>query len=58
MITHITNVEDVTTFAKHLIQVEKLSVHPDDDFAEYVKYETRLPFYTTEEAEIRNALMN
>ena len=37
MITQITNVEDVATFAQHLIHVEKLSVHPDDDFADYTK---------------------
>ena len=38
MITQITNVEDVATFAQHLIHVEKLSVHPDDDFADYTTY--------------------
>ena len=58
MITQITNVEDVATFAQHLIHVEKLSVHPDDDFADYTTYETRLPFYTEKEAELRNQLMN
>lgn len=58
MITQITNVEDVTIFAKHLIQVEKLSVHPDDDFNDYTTYETSLPFYTEKEGELRNQLMN
>lgn len=58
MITQITNVEDIATFAKHLIHEEKLSVHPDDDFTEYTNYETRLPFYTEKEAELRNQLMN
>ena len=58
MITQITNVEDVATFAQHLIHVEKLSVHPYDDFADYTTYETRLPFYTEKEAELRNQLMN
>ena len=58
MITQLTNVEDVATFAQHLIHVEKLSVHPDDDFADYTTYETRLPFYTEKEAELRNQLMN
>jgi hypothetical protein len=58
MIRQITNVEDVATFAQHLVHVEKLSVHPDDDFADYTTYETRLPFYTEKEAERRNQLMN
>ena len=58
MITQITNADDVASFAKHLIQVEKLSVHPDDDFNDYTTYETRLPFYTEKEAELRNQLMN
>ena len=58
MITKITNVRDVANFAKLLIHEEKLSVHPDDDFSEYINYETKLPFYTVEEAEIRNQVMN
>ena len=58
MITQITNVEDVANFAQHLIHVEKLSVHPDDDFTAYTNFETRLPFYTEKEAEDRNQLMN
>ena len=58
MITQITNADDVASFAKHLIQVEKLSVHPDDDFNDYTTYETRPPFYTEKEAELRNQLMN
>ena len=58
MITQITNADDVASFAKHLIQVEKLSVHPDDDFNDYTTYETRLPLYTQKEAELRTKLMN
>ena len=58
MITQITNVDDVACFAKHLVQVEKLSVHPDDDFTDYITNETRIPFYTEKEAEIRNQVMN
>ena len=58
MITQITNADDVASFAKHLIQVEKLSVHPDDDFNDYTTYETRLTLYTEKEAELRKQLMN
>ena len=54
----ITKVEDVANFAKYLIHKEKLSVHPDDNFFEYTNYETSLPFYTKEEAKLRNKLMN
>lgn len=57
MITQILNVNDVIAFAKQLIVNENLSVHPDDDFNAYVKYETKLPFYSDKEAEIRNELM-
>lgn len=57
MIAIIRNVEDVASFAKHLLHIEKLSIHPDDDFTECVKYETRLPFYSKKEAEERNELM-
>ena len=39
MITKITNVRDVANFAKLLIHEEKLSVHPDDDFSEYIFYD-------------------
>lgn len=58
MITKISSIEDVATFAKQLINEEKLSVHPDDDFSDYINYETKLPFYTKKEAEVRNQLMN
>lgn len=58
MITQITNVEDVATFARQLINVEKLSVHPDDDFKDYAFFDTREPMYSEAEAEKRNRLMN
>lgn len=57
MITQISNVNDVVAFAKQLIVDENLSVHPDDDFNDYIKYKTKLPFYSHKDAEIRNELM-
>jgi hypothetical protein len=57
MITSINSISDVEQFAKHLVQVEKLSFHPDDDFKDYVTNSNQ-PFYTTQEAELRNKLMN
>lgn len=58
MITEIKTLQDVVEFAKHLVEVESLSFHPDDDFKDYVKIGTGEPSYTPEEAEIRNNLMN
>lgn len=58
MITQIKNVNDVVAFAKHLVQNENLSFHPDDDFRDYVKFETNQPFYSETEAALRNKLMN
>ncbi|HEX7366589.1 MAG TPA: DNA cytosine methyltransferase [Pelobium sp.] len=52
----IKTIEDVKTFAKHLVQVEKLSFHPDDDFNDYVTNENK-PFYTKEAAAWRNKIM-
>ncbi len=58
MITQINTINDVKSFAKHLVQVEKLSFHPDDAFDDYIKFENNEPFYTTEEAMLRNSLMD
>ena len=57
MITAINTISDVEQFAKHLVQVEKLSFHPDDDFKDYVTNANQ-PFYSTKEAKLRNKLMN
>lgn len=58
MITEIKTLNDVKAFAKHLVHVEKLSFHPDEDFNDYIKLNTNEPFYTSEEASKRNRLMN
>ena len=58
MITQINTINDVKEFATHLVQIEKLSFHPDDDFNDYVNIKTREAFYTKEEAQKRNYLMN
>ena len=57
MIKAINTISDVEQFAKHLVQVEKLSFHPDDDFKDYVTNSNQ-PFYTTQEAELRNKLID
>ena len=58
MITQINTINDVKEFATHLVQIEKLSFHPEDDFNDYVNIKTREAFYTKEEAQKRNYLMN
>lgn len=49
--------KDVVAFAKQLIK-EGVNFHPDDDFKNYINLETSEPTYSTEEAELRNELMN
>lgn len=57
MITQINNIEDVSAFFQALYN-EGVSAHPDDDFNDYVNYETNEPTYTSEEATLRNELMD
>jgi hypothetical protein len=57
MITKIQTSEDVKIFAKQLI-AEGISFHPDDDFNDYVNIKENVSFYSQEEADIRNELMN
>ena len=53
----IKTVADVVAFAKHLVEVEKLSFHPDDDFGVYITSDNK-PFYSEEDAILRNKLMD
>lgn len=57
MIHKIENIEDVTIFLTDLFN-EGVSAHPDDDFNDYINYETKEPTYTEQEAVMRNRLMN
>lgn len=57
MITQITKAEDISIFAKLLIYEEKLSLHPDDDFKDYIFYETKQQIYSEADADLRNQLM-
>jgi hypothetical protein len=58
MLTKIQTLDDVKAFAKYLTVHEKLVLHPDEDFNNYVSLETQLPIYSKEDAELRNDLMN
>lgn len=55
---NISNINDVREFAKHLTFKEELNFHPDEDFCNYINYETKQPSYTQEEIKIRNKAMN
>lgn len=57
MITKINNIDDVKIFFQNLY-LEGVSAHPDDDFNDYVNYETNEASYNMEEATLRNRLMN
>jgi hypothetical protein len=56
MISKIETIEDVKLFANQIL-AEGVSFHPDDDFKDYINFKTKEPFYTIEEADIRNKLM-
>jgi hypothetical protein len=56
MKTKIQSINDVTEFAA-LLNNEGLIFHPDDDFRDYINMNTNEPFYTTDEADLRNNLM-
>lgn len=56
MLSQIKSVADVEQFAKLLIE-EGSNFHPDDDFKDFVNNKTGEPTYTSEEAELRNSLM-
>lgn len=55
---HINSIDDVTAFASYLINDLGINMHPDNDFAEYICYETRERTFTEEEAAIGNRLMD
>lgn len=57
MIHKIKNIENVGVFFAELFN-EGVSAHPDDDFNDYINYETKKATYTTQEAVMRNRLMN
>ncbi len=56
MIQEIKTVEDVKTFFNELL-AENLNFHPDDQFEDYINYETKEPTYTDEEAALRYYLL-
>lgn len=57
MIDKIENIEEVSTYFIELFN-EGVCAHPDDDFRDYINYETKEASYSMEEAILRNMLMN
>jgi len=57
MIIDIVKIEDVSEFFSDLFK-EGVNAHPDDDFNDYINYETKEATYNSEEAALRNTLMN
>ena len=60
MNTKIQNIGDVEEFFTHLMDVELLNFHPDDDFKDYICMEganAMSPSYTPGEAELRNDML-
>ena len=57
MIENIKTIEDVKKFTKDIIE-EGVNFHPDTDFNDYISITTNKPFYTRQEAEFRNDLVN
>lgn len=55
---HITNIDEVKAFASYLVNNLGVNLHPDNDFAEYVCYETGERTFTEEEAAVGNRLMD
>jgi hypothetical protein len=56
MVQKIETLKNVEEFAAALV-AEGLSFHPDDDFKDYINLKTGEPYYSTEDAELRNKLM-
>lgn len=56
--SNIQNMEDVITFFHHLVYELNLNFHPDDDFKDYVLYNSNLPMFSNHEIIVYNRLMN
>jgi hypothetical protein len=54
---NITNSNNVKDFFKYLVNVEKVNFHPDDDFDDYINFETKKKTFTKKQAENLNRYM-
>ncbi len=51
-------VHDVKAFFNHLVTVDRLNFHSDEDFTTYVSFETGNPSFTEQQAAHYNTLMD
>ena len=56
--SHITTVEEVQDFFRHIVFDLDINFHPDDDFAAYVNYKTGERTMSDEDAPLYNRLMD
>ena len=56
--SHITTVEEVKDFFHHIVYDLGINFHPDNDFRDYVSYETGERTMDDEQAELYNRLMD
>lgn len=58
MIKYINTIDDVKLFAYQLVNEDNLSFHPDDDFSNYNNVENKEPFYSEEDVNRLNIMMD
>ena len=56
--SHITTVEEIKDFFHHIVYDLGINFHPDEDFKDYVSYETGERTMDDEQAELYNRLMD
>ena len=56
--SHITTAEEVKSFFRHIVYDLGINFHPDDDFKNYVNYETGKRTMNNDQAELYNRLMD
>lgn len=56
-LTSINSIQDVKEFVRILMIDENLNFHPDTPFEDYINLNTNQPTYSTEEAILRNNLL-
>lgn len=57
-VEHITTIDQVKEFTKYLVEDLKVNINPDNDFADYVVYDTGEPTFNDKEVERGNQLMD
>lgn len=56
-VEHITTIEQVKEFTIYLVEDLKVNINPDNDFAEYIEYNSGKPTFNAHEVERGNQLM-